>query len=293
MRRMLATLDTKGALGFGLLALVALAAILAPLISPFDPNAQDLLNPVAPPAWAADGATGHLLGTDRLGQDVLSRIIYGSRVSLLAAFAAVAVSATIGTLFGLTAGYFGGIVATTIMRLVDVMLAIPFILLALVFMTVFGPSLVNLVIAFAFARWVQYTRIAYGLVLEIREREFIQACITSGVSTFDILFRHILINIAGPLLVVATLELGFVILMEAGLSFLGLGTPPEIPSWGGMLQEGRALINIAWWLTTFPGLAIMLTVVGFNFVGDWLRDRFDPRTDVGRSVTEPAMAGER
>ena len=244
MRRMLATLDTKGALGFGLLALVALAAILAPLISPFDPNAQDLLNPVAPPAWAADGATGHLLGTDRLGQDVLSRIIYGSRVSLLAAFSAVAVSAAIGTLLGLVAGYFGGIVATAIMRLVDIMLAIPFILLALVFMTVFGPSLVNLVIAFAFARWVQYTRIAYGLVLEIREREFIQACITSGVSTFDILFRHI-------------------------------------------------LINIAWWLTTFPGLAIMLTVVGFNFVGDWLRDRFDPRTDVGRSVSEPAMAGER
>src|SRR6187455_332451 len=130
MRRMLATLDTKGALGFGLLALVALAAILAPLISPFDPNAQDLLNPVAPPAWAADGATGHLLGTDRLGQDVLSRIIYGSRVSLLAAFAAVAASATIGTLLGLVAGYFGGIVATAIMRLVDIMLAIPFILLA-------------------------------------------------------------------------------------------------------------------------------------------------------------------
>src|SRR5207302_1272849 len=184
--------------------------------------------------------------------------------SLLAAVAAVAASAAIGTLLGLVAGYFGGIVVTVIMRLVDTMLAIPFILLALVFMTVFGPSLVNLVIAFAIARWVQYTRIAYGLVLEIREREFIQACITSGVSTFDIMFRHILINIAGPLLVVATLELGFVILIEAGLSFLGLGTPPEIPSWGGMLQEGRALINVAWWLTTFPGLAIMFTVIGFN-----------------------------
>ena len=293
MRRIFSTFDTKGALGFAILALVALAAILAPLISPFDPNAQDLMNPVAAPGWGDGGAAGHLLGTDRLGQDVLSRIIYGSRVSLLVAFAAVAGSGAIGTLLGLLAGYFGGLVAITIMRLVDIMLAIPFILLALVFMTVFGPSLVNLVIAFALARWVQYTRIAYGLVLEMREREFIQACITSNVSTFDILFRHILINVAGPLLVVATLELGFVILMEAGLSFLGLGTPPEIPSWGGMLQEGRALINIAWWLTTFPGLAIMLTVVGFNFVGDWLRDRFDPRTDVGRSVAEPAMAGER
>jgi peptide/nickel transport system permease protein len=293
MRRFLGGRDTKGALGFGLLALVALAAILAPWISPYDPNAQDLLNPVAPPAWAIDGVTGHLLGTDRLGQDVLSRIIYGSRVSLLAAFAAVAASGAIGTLLGLIAGYFGGWTAAVIMRLVDTMLAIPFILLALVFMTVFGPSLINLVIAFAIARWVQYTRISYGLVLEVREREFIQACITSGVSKFDILFRHILINIAGPLLVVATLELGFVILMEAGLSFLGLGTPPEIPSWGGMLQDGRALINIAWWLTTFPGFAIMLTVIGFNFLGDWLRDRFDPRTDVGRSISEPATAAER
>jgi peptide/nickel transport system permease protein len=288
MRRFFQGLDTKGLVGFGLLAIIALAAITAPLISPYDPNAQDLLNPVAPPAWAADGAAGHLLGTDRLGQDVLSRIIYGTRVSLVAAIAAVAGSAAIGTLLGLLAGYFGGLVAIVIMRLVDTVLAIPFILLALVFMTIFGPSLTNLVIAFTLARWVQYTRITYGLVLELRERDFIQACVTYGLSRFDILFRHILINVAGPLLVIATLELGFVILMEAGLSFLGLGTPPEIPSWGGMLQEGRALINIAWWLTTFPGIAIMLTVVAFNFIGDWLRDRLDPRTDVGRSTLEPA-----
>jgi peptide/nickel transport system permease protein len=293
MRRIVASIDTKAAVGFGLVAIVALCAILAPWISPYDPNAQDLLNSVAPPAWASHGALGHLLGTDRLGQDVLSRIIYGSRVSLLAAFAAVIASGAIGTFLGLIAGYFGGWVAASIMRLVDIMLAIPFILIALVFMTVSGPSLTNLVIAFAIARWVQFTRIAYGLVLELREREFISACITSGVSKFDILFRHILINIAGPLLVVATLELGFVILIEAGLSFLGLGTPPEIPSWGGMLQEGRALINVAWWLTTFPGLAIMLTVVGFNFIGDWMRDSFDPRTDAGRSLSDQVVASER
>jgi peptide/nickel transport system permease protein len=293
MRRFLASIDTKAAVGFGLVAIVALCAILAPWISPFDPNAQDLLNSVAPPAWAPHGAAGHLLGTDRLGQDVLSRIIYGSRVSLLAAFAAVIASGAIGTFLGLVAGYFGGWVAAFIMRLVDIMLAIPFILIALVFMTVSGPSLTNLVIAFALARWVQFTRIAYGLVLELREREVISACITSGVSKFDILFRHILINIAGPLLVVATLELGFVILIEAGLSFLGLGTPPEIPSWGGMLQEGRALINVAWWLTTFPGLAIMLTVVGFNFIGDWMRDSFDPRINIGRSLSDQVVASER
>jgi peptide/nickel transport system permease protein len=172
------------------------------------------------------------------------------------------------------------------MRAVDIVLAVPFILLALVFMTVFGPNLANLVLVLVGARWVQFARVGYGLVLDVREREYIQACVVSGVSTTDILFRHVLINIAGPLLVVATLEVGFVILMEAGLSFLGLGTPPEIPSWGGMLQEGRALINVAWWLTTLPGLAIMLTVVGCNFVGDWLRDRLDPRTELGGSRTD-------
>jgi peptide/nickel transport system permease protein len=293
MPRFLRRIDGKGWVGLALVALVAFAAVAAPLLSPHDPNAQNMLAPVAPPAWADGGSAAHLLGTDRLGQDVLSRIIYGARVSLLTAFVAVAGSAALGTTLGLLAGYFGGWVAVLIMRLVDIVLAVPFILLALVFMTVLGPSLVNLVLAFVLARWVQYTRIAYGLVLEMREREFIQACVAGGLSHFDILFRHILINVAGPLLVVATLELGFVILMEAGLSFLGLGTPPEIPSWGGMLQEGRALINIAWWLTTFPGLAIMLTVVGFNFLGDWLRDRLDPRTAVGASAVEDAAAPAR
>jgi peptide/nickel transport system permease protein len=280
-------LDTKGTIGFSILALVLFSACAAPWLAPVDPNAQDLLNAIAPPVLSG-GTWEHVLGTDRLGQDVLSRIIYGSRVSLITAVAAVAGSAIVGTLLGLIAGYFGGWAATAIMRLVDIVLAIPFILLALVFMTVFGPSLLNVVVAFIVARWVQYTRIVYGLVLELREREFIQACIAAGLSTTDILLRHVLVNVAGPLLVVATLELGFVILIESGLSFLGLGTPPEIPSWGGMLQEGRALINIAWWLTTFPGIAIMLTVVGFNFIGDWLRDQFDPRTGAARDLAAGA-----
>ena len=280
-------LDAKGTIGLTILALVLLCALAAPWLAPVDPNAQDLLNAIAPPAMSG-GTPEHWLGTDRLGQDVLSRIIYGSRVSLITAVAAVAGSALIGTALGLVAGYFGGWVATVVMRLVDIVLAIPFILLALVFMTVFGPSLLNVIIAFIAARWVQYTRIAYGLVLELREREFVQACIAAGLTTTDILLRHILINLAGPLLVVATLELGFVILIESGLSFLGLGTPPEVPSWGGMLQEGRALINIAWWLTTFPGLAIMLTVVAFNFIGDWLRDLFDPRTGLAGEVAAGA-----
>ena len=280
---LLRRLDAKGAIGFAILILVLLTAVAAPWLAPIDPNAQDLSSPLLPPAWIAGGAPGHLLGTDQLGEDVLSRIIYGARVSLSVGVIAVLGSGTLGSLLGLIAGYFAGWLGGAIMRLVDIVLAVPFILLALVFMTVFGPSLPNLVLVLVLARWVQFTRIGYGLVLEVREREYIQACIVGGLSTRDILLRHVLINVAGPLLVVATLEIGFVILMEAGLSFLGLGTPPEIPSWGGMLQEGRTVINIAWWLTTFPGLAIMLTVIGFNFVGDWLRDRLDPQTNLGSS----------
>jgi peptide/nickel transport system permease protein len=291
--RLLRRLDTKGAIGFAILALVLFTALAAPWIAPVDPNAQDLSSPLMPPAWSGNGDRAHMLGTDRLGEDVLSRIIYGARVSLAVGVAAVLGSGTLGSLMGLLAGYFGGWVGAVIMRLVDIVLAVPFILLALVFMTVFGPSLTNLVLVLVLARWVQFARVGYGLVLDVREREYIQACIVGGVSVADILIRHVLINIAGPLLVVATLEIGFVILIEAGLSFLGLGTPPEIPSWGGMLQEGRALINVAWWLTTLPGLAIMLTVVGFNFVGDWMRDRLDPRTDLGGSrADETVLAAE-
>jgi len=275
-------LDLKGTVGLLILGAILVCAIGAPWIAPRDPNAQDLLNTIAAPSWIAGGKVGHLLGTDRLGQDILSRIVYGSRVSLVIAFAAVTGSAVLGTVMGLFAGFFGRIVENVIMRLVDIVLAVPFILLALVLMSVLGSSFVNLVVAFVAARWVQYARIAYAQTLDIKQRDFILACRASGISQMDILFRHVLPNILGPLLVVATLELGFVILMESGLSFLGLGAPPEVPSWGGMLQEGRALINIAWWLTTFPGLAIALTVMGFNFVGDWLRDRLDPRVGAGR-----------
>ncbi|MBO6716577.1 MAG: ABC transporter permease [Rhizobiaceae bacterium] len=292
MTSLIRNLDAKGLTGLAIVMAVALCALLAPWIAPLDPNRQDLLATVAPPAWQEGGSINHLLGTDTLGRDVLSRIIYGSRVSLLAGVVAASGAAVLGAVLGLFAGYFGGWTGTVIMRLVDVVLAIPFILFALVFMTVFGPSLVNLVLAFILARWVQFTRIAYGLVLELREREFIQACIAANVGHLDILARHILPNIAGPLLVVATLELGYVILIESGLSFLGLGTPPEIPSWGGMLQEGRSLINIAWWMTTFPGVAIMITVVGFNFLGDWMRDQLDPRT-AGRDAVAGAGGGVR
>ena len=262
--------------GLSMLLLVVLSAVLAPVIAPHDPGRQNLAARNTPPAWIDGGSMEHVLGTDRLGRDILSRIIHGSRISLVTALLAVAGSATLGTLLGLVAGYSGRLVQNVIMRLVDIMLAVPFILLALVIITVLGPSVLNLVLTFIAVRWVQFARIAYANTLEVKKRDFVQAARASGASDARILQRYILPNISSPLLVIGTLELGFVILLESGLSFLGLGVPPEIPSWGSMLQEGRSLINIAWWLTTFPGLAIALTVLGFNFLGDWLRDSFDP-----------------
>jgi peptide/nickel transport system permease protein len=269
-------LNATGIVGLSILVVVVLSALLAPVVAPHDPNRQNLLARNAPPAWIEGGSTAHLVGTDRLGRDILSRIVHGSRVSLVTALLAVAGSAVLGTTLGLVAGYAGAWVQNVIMRLVDIMLAIPFILLALVIITVLGSSLLNLVFTFVVVRWVQFARIAFANTLEVKERDYVIAARASGASDGRIVSRYILPNILSPLLVIATLELGFVILLESGLSFLGLGVPPEIPSWGSMLQEGRALINIAWWLTAFPGLAIALTVMGFNFTGDWLRDALDP-----------------
>lgn len=269
--------SATGVTGVTILSLVVLCAALAPLISPHDPNRQNLLARNVPPAWIEGGSTEHLLGTDRLGRDILSRIIHGSRISLVTAFFAVAGAGALGTLLGLVAGFAGAWVQNVIMRLVDIMLAIPFILLALVIITVFGSSVLNLILTFIVVRWVQFARIAFANTLEVNERDFVLAAHASGAPASRVLFRYIFPNVLSPLLVVATLELGFVILLESGLSFLGLGVPPEIPSWGSMLQEGRALLNVAWWLTTFPGLAIVFTVMGCNYLGDWLRDVLDPQ----------------
>lgn len=270
-------LGLKGVGGFAILSVVLAVAVFAPYVSPHDPNQQDLVKGLRPPSWEPRGEAAHLLGTDRLGRDILSRIIYGSRVSLVVAVVSVLLSAGFGTILGLLAGYLGRITQNVVMRTVDIVLALPFMLLALVVMSVLGKSLTNLILVFAVVTWVQYARVAFAQTLEVREKEFVLASQATGASKLRTMFVHILPNIQSPLIVVATLNLGLVILMESGLSFLGLGTPPEIPSWGGMLQDGRSYLNFAWWLTTFPGLAIVLTVMGFNLVGDWLRDRFDPK----------------
>lgn len=270
-------MNAKGTAGLVILAIVLLAAVLAPLLSPFDPNDQDIMNGLAPPLTPGEGGLLHLLGTDRLGQDVLSRVIYGTRVSLIVALGAVGASAFAGIPLGLAAGFLGRTLESLVLVATDIVLSIPFVLLALVLMSVLGASLGNLIIAFALVRWAQFARVTYALSLEIREKEYVLVCKAAGISLPRTLVVHVLPNMIGPLMVVGTLELAYAILMEAGLSFLGLGAPPETPSWGGMLQEGRNDLDVAWWLTTAPGIAIMLTAIGYNFIGDWIRDRLDPR----------------
>lgn len=269
-------MSRKGIVGLLILILMIVAAVFAPLVAPFDPNEQDILNSLAPPMVAGGEGGLHILGTDRLGQDVMSRIIYGARVSLIVAFGAVGAAAFIGIPLGLAAGFLGRAAESLVLVASDIVLSIPFVLLALVLMAVLGASLTNLIIAFAVVRWAQFARVTYALALEIREREWFQACRAGGIGFGRTMLVHALPNMSGPLLVLASLELAYAILMESGLSFLGLGVPPEIPSWGGMLQEGRNEMETAWWLTALPGTAIMLAAIGFNFIGDWLRDRLDP-----------------
>jgi peptide/nickel transport system permease protein len=266
----------KGVIGFAILAAMLASALLARWIAPMDPNEQDILNGLAAPFSYGEAGRLSILGTDRLGQDVLSRIIYGSRVSLIVAFGAVGLSAVIGIAAGWVAGFMGRLAQSLVLTAADIVLSIPFVLLALALISALGAGLVNVIAAFAMVRWAQFARITYALALEIREREWFQACRAGGIGFSRTMLVHVLPNMSGPLLVVASLELAYAILMESGLSFLGLGVPPEIPSWGGMLQEGRNEMETAWWLTALPGTAIMLAAIGFNFLGDWLRDRLDP-----------------
>lgn len=266
-----------GAIGLVIIALVILVAILAPVLSPYAPNLQDLFGRLKPPGYVpANGGPVHLLGTDQLGRDILSRILYSSRISLFIGIASVALTAVLGTLLGLLAGFYRGVVETVIMRLVDLLLGVPFILLALAVIGITGPGLQNLILVIVATRWVQYARILFGQVLSVSEREFVEAATALGSKPFRILIKHILPNVAPTTIVLATLDLGFVIILESGLSFLGLGVPPSTPTWGAMLAEGRAYLNTAWWLGTFPGVAIMITVLGFNLLGDWARDKLDP-----------------
>jgi peptide/nickel transport system permease protein len=265
-----------GLLGLALLLLVVLMAVAAPLIAGYSPLQQNLALRLQPPGTAA---AGHVfpLGTDTLGRDIWARIVYGSRVSLTVAAIAVSVSLVIGTLVGVVAGFYRGLVGAVLMRLVDVVLSVPFLLLAVATVAVVGPSFTNLIFALGLTRWPRYARIGYAQTLATRELEFVQAARVLGAPTPRLLLRHLLPNVLPALALVATLEVGLMIIFEASLSFLGLGVQPPQPSWGGMLSDGRNYLADAWWLATFPGLAISLTVLGANATGDWVRDLLDPR----------------
>ena len=267
--------DLSGAAGVAIVLVVALLAVFAPFVAPHDPNAQDLLGRLKPPGWRSPYTGARfLLGTDHLGRDVLSRIIYGSRVSLFVGIVSVAITAALGTLLGLAAGYYRGLTETVIMRCVDLVMSLPFMLLALAVIGIQVPPAESILVVAT--RWARYTRVIYGQTLSYAQKEFVEAAQALGSSNSRILFHHMLPNLLPSTIVLATLDLGFVIILESGLSFLGLGVPPTISTWGTMLADGRAYLNNAWWMGTFPGLAIMVTVLGFNLLGDWTRDRMDP-----------------
>lgn len=265
-------------IGMLILLVVTFIAIFGPWLAPFDPNRQNLLMRLREPGMPGQGDLTYWLGSDQLGRDVLSRLLYGARVSLLVGVAAIVVGGTIGTVAGLVSGYFGGWIDDVIMRLGDIQLAFPFILLAIMFLVVLGPGLVNIILVLGIGQWITYARIVRAQTLSLREKEYVEAARAMGDSTFSILFRTILPNIIAPLTVIASFNVAGVILSEAALSFLGLGVPPDVPTWGSMLSESRDhLLSNKWWMAVFPGLAIVLTVLAFNIIGDWLRDFLDPR----------------
>jgi len=279
LRRVLKELVRNKAALLGLLILVGIAAsaIAAPLLAPFDPTLQEITLRLKPPGWTTPDGQLNLLGTDHLGRDILSRLIFGARISLIIGVSAVALAGTLGTLLGLVAGYQGGRVDDFVMRLTDTMLAMPFILLALAVIAVLGPSLRNIIFVLGITSWVSYARVVRAEVLTLRTREFVSAAQALGGDGRRIVFRHLLPNVLTPVIVIATLEVARMIILESALSFLGLGVQPPTPTWGGMLADGRAYLSTAWWQATFPGVSIMLTVLGINLLGDWLRDVLDPR----------------
>ncbi|WP_274650614.1 ABC transporter permease [Paenibacillus humicola] len=267
-----------GALIGGILVLLTvICAVASPLLAPFDPLKGGLSERLAPPSF---GGGGHWLGADAVGRDLLSRIIYGARISLFVGIASVAISTVIGVAVGLVSGYFGGWIDDLLMRIGDIKLAFPFILLAILVMAVFGTGIGKLIFILGITGWVGFARVVRGQVLTIKELEYVQAARSVGGTHLRILRKHILPNVMSPVIVLITLNIATNILLEAGLTFLGLGVDPVIPSWGGMLSDGRMYVTTAWWVATFPGIAIMLTVLGFNLLGDWLRDELDPNLKV-------------
>jgi peptide/nickel transport system permease protein len=266
-----------GVIGGVILLTVFVGAVFAEYFAPHEPNRQRLIARFKPPFWAEGGSMTYPLGTDNVGRDIWSRIIHGSRISLIVGVCAVGVSMLIGVTLGLVSGFWGGQIDATIMALVDIMLAFPQLILAFAMVAVLGPGIGNIILVLGITGWERYARVVRAEVLALREREFVQAARAIGVSNLKIVFGHIMPNTFSSVIVMATLQTAQAILAEAALSFLGLGTGRTYPSWGQMISLGRDYISIAWWLSTFPGLAILLTVLAINLVGDRIRDVLDPR----------------
>ena len=263
-------------LAIGVLGTVLVFALLGPFIAPHEADAISLRDAMTPPVWDAEGDSRFLLGTNNLGRDILSRIIAGARISVTIAAYAIVLSGGIGAALGMIAGYFGGWADSIISRLIDVQMSVPSLPLAMLFAAVLPPGEGMVVLVIVLTYWTWYARIVRGDVLSLRERDFIALAKVAGVSTPVIFIRHLAPNIMNTMLVLATLQFGSVIVFEAGLSFLGLGIQPPQVSWGGMLADGRNFIEVAWWLITMPGIAIMASCLASNILGDWLRDTFDP-----------------
>jgi peptide/nickel transport system permease protein len=270
------------ALPAGAVLAAMLAAGLAPWLAPHSPTAGELSARLRPPVWQDGGSGQRFLGSDALGRDVLSRLLWGARVSLPIALAATALGAVVGSALGLLAGYYRGAIDGVVTKLIDVQLGFPFVLFAISVIAVAGPSLTVLVVVLAIGGWVSHARIVRGLVLSLREREYVQAAGALGAGTLRIVRRYLLPNLVSVILVMATFDVGRIIILESTLSFLGLGVQPPTPSWGSDLRDAAVYVRQAWWTATFPGLAIMVVVLGVNLLGDGLRDALDPRTATPR-----------
>ena len=260
-----------------LLFVLIMPAVFADFVAPHDPYKGNILERLQPPAWLEGGSWDHPLGTDKIGRDVLSRIIYGARITLTDAGVSIICGGIVGITLGLLAGYFGGWWDHVIMRLVDIKISIPSLMLALILAAALGPSFLTVIIVVALTLWTRYARLIRGETLRLRNQDFVSRAKVSGASTARIVTRHLLPNVVNTIIVLATLEVGVVIILEASLSFLGAGIPPPNPAWGLMVADGRALVINAWWVSFFPGLAILLTVLSMNLLGDWLRDKLDPK----------------
>ena len=266
-----------GMVGLVLVVLVILVAVFAPVLSPHDPDKQNIVYRLKPPFWVEGGSMEYPLGTDSVGRDILSRVIYGSRISIFVGLAATAASALLGVSLGLIAGYLGGGTDSVISRVGDVQQAIPFLVLAIAVAAMLGPGLFNLILVLVITTWVTFFRVVRGEVLSVREEQYVLGAQSIGVSTLRIILRYILPNVAASIIVIATLLVANMIIFEASLSFLGLGVPSSVPTWGRIVADGREYIADEWWIALFPGLAILITVMGINLLGDWLREDLDPK----------------